>query len=107
MKLTHPEFDEYGDPTEDTLLEIEGWQPDFAQPDPWAAFITFCMAAWNVDYGVIRAERDECGKALICFVTGGWSANEMVRSAMERNSMFMAMRWESSSRGGVSKYAAK
>ena len=107
--MANPTFDHDGDPTDETLAAIEEWQPDFSEGgrDPWAEFIRFCQEAWNTDYGTVREETDEEGKTLLCFVTGGWSANEAVQGAMMGNMMFRVMRWHSSYRGGLVKYAAR
>lgn len=106
--MSHPTFDRDGDPTDETLAAIEGWQPDFEDPDgPWAKCIAFCKSAWNMDYGTLRDEIDDedgLGDSLACFITGGWSANEAVQGAMRRNVMFHAMCWHSSYRGGLTKY---
>lgn len=102
MKI--PYFDKYGDPTNETLEAIEKWQPDFEASDQWAGLIDFVKRAWNLDYGALREECGEEGKALLCFVTGGWSPNETVLGAMDRNLLFHAVRWHSSYRGGLVKY---
>lgn len=103
--MDFPVFDCDGDPTNETLAAIEKWQPDFSIEgrDPWERFIQFCRDAWNMDYGTLREEMSD-GEALLCFVTGGWSANEAVQSAMMNNTIFHAMRWHSSYRGGLVKY---
>lgn len=101
-----PIFDDDGDPTDETLAAIECMQPDFSDEgrDPWAKLMQFCRDAWNMDYGTIREEVGEDDETLLCFATGGWSANEAVQGAMNRNLMFRAMRWHSSYRGGLVKY---
>lgn len=107
--MKYPTFDRDGDPTDETLAAIEAWQPDLSEDgrDPWAGFIQFCRDAWNMGYGAIREETDEDGEPLLCFVTGGWSANEAVQGAMMNNMMFRVTRWHSSYRGGLVKYAAR
>lgn len=107
--MVSPTFDSDGDPTDETLAAIEGWQFDSNKEggDPWANFVEFVKEAWNMDYGTIREEVDEDSKTLLCFVTGGWSANEAVQGAMMSNMMFRVMRWHSSYRGGLVKYAAR
>lgn len=109
MNMATPTFDRDGDPTDETLSAITKWQPDFEAKggDPWAEFIEFCREAWNMDYGTIREESGERGELLVCFVTGGWSANESVQGVMKSNFMFHLMRWHSSFRGGLTKYIIK
>lgn len=101
-------FDNENDPTEETLMAIKKWRPNFnkkeANGGPWSDYIQFCKEAWNKDYGAIREEFDKEGVKLLCFITGGWSANEAVQGAMMSNVMFKAMCWHSSYRGGMVKY---
>jgi len=109
--MAHPTFDHDGDgdPTDETLAAIKEWQPDSSEDgrDPWVGFIQFCREAWTMDYGAVREEVGGDGETLLCFVTGGWSANEAVQGAMMGNMMFRVMRWHSSYRGGLVKYAAR
>lgn len=100
-----PEFDDDGDPTDETLMIIREWKFTTRDDgsDPWLAFIEFVKGTWNLEYGDIREELDE-GKTLICFITGGWSSNETIQYAMNCNRMFRLMRWHSSYRGGTTKY---
>ena len=107
--MANPTFDRDGDPTDETLAAIEEWQADFSEEgcNPWAGFIQFCREAWNMDYGTVREEVDEDGETLPRFVTGGWSANEAVQGAMMGNMIFRVMRWHSSYRGGLVKYATR
>lgn len=101
-----PTFDSDGDPTEETLKWIETWRPDkcVSGQDGWSNFIEFCREAWNLDFGTIREEQED-GKKVLCFVTGGWSANDAVQAAMNRNTLFHLLFWQSSHRGGLVKYA--
>jgi hypothetical protein len=104
--MDFPTFESDGDPTDESLDAIQQWEPDFdAVGDPWGKLIEFAKESWNMDYGTIREETDDDGERLLCFITGGWSANEAVQGAMNRNLMFHAMRWHSSYRGGMVKYS--
>ena len=106
--MNSPTFDSSGDPTEETLAAIENWVPDFNdRSGPWTALMDYVKKTWNTDYGAIYEEQDEDGKPLICFVTGGWSANEGTQGAMDRHLLFRAMNWHSSYRGGLTKYALR
>ena len=102
--MIEPTFDVDGTPTEETLEAIEKWEPNFSMGDPWADLFNFVRSAWNLDYGAIRNQPDENGEMMICFITGGWSDNETIQGAMSNNFMLNAMRWESSHRGGLTKY---
>jgi hypothetical protein len=105
-RMDSPTFDRNGDPTDATLAAIASWEPDYdVHGNPWKMYIQFCREAWNMEMGAIREELDEDGKTLLCFVSGGWSANEAVLNAMQRNLMFNAMCWHSSYRGGLVKYS--
>lgn len=87
----HPTFHRSGEPTEETLKTIQEWP----LPD-WARLIEYCREAWNTTYGVVRDEPD----GGVAFITGGWSDNESISSAMMRNRLFVAVCWQASYRGG-------
>jgi hypothetical protein len=88
-----PSFDRNGHPTDRTLLGIEKWNYN-----DWPGLIEYLKEAW-ADYGKIEEH-----EGLIHFVTGGWSVNEELLSALHANTMIQAMYWESSHRGGLVKY---
>lgn len=87
--LQFPEFYGDGDITEDTVSTIKNWEKD------WDEFYSFIEACFDTNYGSIKKDDDG-----ITFVTGGWSCNELVIVAMEKNMLFMALFWEASFRGG-------
>lgn len=91
--MEQPTFDSDGYPTDETLEFIE--QAKYG-PDLWQ----FIRDAWNFRFGAIRDQPD----GTIDFVTGGWSGNESIISAMHRNMMVRAIAWESSHRGGLHVY---
>lgn len=102
--MQFPDFDDDGDPTEATLDAIVRWEPNFNNPDPWSGLVEFVVSSFRTDYGAIREETGKDGEKLLVFVTGGWSSNEAVLAAVERNYVFYAMRWHSSERGGLVRY---
>lgn len=105
MKL-EPVFNKYGDLTKKSLMAIAKWEPDFSKSNIYGDFYDYLKACWNPDYGSIFESEADDGTKLICFSTGGWSANEAVQDAMNQNSLFKMFAWESSHRGGLSKYVA-
>lgn len=100
--MTEPEFDKDGYPTEKTLEYIQGFEifdKSFAGVGPGARVLDlmeFCKKAWRwpENFKVNIPERN----ARVS--TGGWSGNEDVISALQRNEIFWAIFWEESRRGG-------
>lgn len=95
-----PTFDADGYPTEATLRRIRTW-PTGTLADMLAC-MDFAGRAWS-SYGTWRKTfwRKEVRYRI---VTGGWSGNESVIAAIERNQMVQmvgAWRWE---RGGLYEY---
>lgn len=76
-------------PTEDTLTRIREWpHTDFR------GLLEFVRGEWTYP------ERFEGDGARYEVSTGGWSGNEDLIGAMQRNVLFWAMCWEASRRGG-------
>ena len=85
-----PSFDKDGYPTEDTLQRIETWPwTDF---DALLEYVTDCVDG----YGSVWKENGE-----LKMITGGWSGNESVIAALQKNNVFWTMYWNSSHRGGL------
>lgn len=85
-----PSFDEDEYPTEDTLQRIANWSwTDF---EALLEYVTACVDG----YGRAWKENDEFRIA-----TGGWSGNESIIDALQKNTVFWAMYWNSSHRGGL------
>lgn len=63
----------------------------------WQGWLRMCIDAWNLDYG---SAYGDAASGDITLVTGGWSDNEAVISAMRENTMGWLMTWQSSHRGG-------
>lgn len=85
-----PSFNKNGYPTEDTLRHIASaaWT-DF---DDLLEYVTDCIDG----YGRAWKENGEFKIA-----TGGWSGNESVIAALEKNTVFWALCWSSSHCGGL------
>lgn len=90
--VRHPSFDKNGYPTDETLETIKAWPSD-----QLPALLEYVREAW-CDYGCIR---DDDRKNTVELVTGGWSGNESILSALMENRIFWAMYWDSSHRGGL------
>ena len=82
-------MDEHGYPTEAELIEIREWPHTDID-----GLIEFCQELTEA-YGTWTIEGRKAE-----FSTGGWSGNEDVLGAMADNSMFWAICWVSSRRGG-------
>ena len=88
-------MDENGYPTEEELERIRQWPYDdfmglmkFVAEQCW----------WGGESGMRQRGRR------FRLATGGWSGNEEVIAALSKNSMFDAMCWQSSHRGGLHIY---
>jgi hypothetical protein len=90
-----PTFDEHGYPTRKTLRAIKSWSYDNI-----AGFFDYVEKALSA-YGTFQ-RHDDLVKSIqkIYIATGGWSGNESVIEAMQKNIVIWAMTWESSHRGG-------
>lgn len=106
--MIDPEFDADGYPTETTLTAIETWPYQEA-----AACLDFCRAAWHwgeewANEHVSAAEREvlhaEASDRFARFATGGWSGNESIIHALDRNQMITALCWRLSAAGGLHIY---
>ena len=85
-------MDEY--PTEEVLEKIRRWSAS----DPIGLF-NFIEEQWS-NYGKIN--RLESG--VIQLVTGGWSGNEDIVSALNDNQTVWSMFWKVSWRGGLHEF---
>lgn len=87
--MSMPEFDKDGYPSEISLQHLVG--------NNWSSYrswLDYAKALWNDHYGG-REESD--GKVIL--ITGGWSGNESVVTAMNHN-IYWQMMWYESHRGG-------
>lgn len=104
--MLEPTFDENGYPAATSLAALETW--DCA--DPLGAFL-FAAALWNRTYGwfdqtpsiiepLFEVRADEDSRVWFCMATGGWSGNEDVIGALQRNTVLWLVSWSASVRGG-------
>ena len=87
--MKEPTFDEYGYPTDETLETIEKWP--FMDCKGWFSFIG---EAWY------WPEMFDVNGNTVSASTGGWSGNEDIINAMERNELMWVISWKCSQRGG-------
>jgi len=86
-------FDKNGYPTEETLAIIRAWDAyDFS------GLATFVCEAWH-KHGTFTMTIDR-----LKMVTGGWSGNESIISAMGQNTTWWTLHWWSSQRGGYHEF---
>lgn len=99
--MTEPTFDADGYPTDETLERIATWP--LPTPDSAGELLDFCRRAWDSTYGSWETDTLD-GSRRHTLATGGWSGNESVADAMERNTMFWLLCWRSFKRGGRYEY---
>lgn len=85
--MKEPTFDKDGYPTEETLQEIRQWKNENNQDA--IDLLRYIQAAW---YYPDRA-KDKDG--LFVFSTGGWSGNESLIQALQENSIWFYLCWNS------------
>ncbi len=85
-------MDKFGYPDKRELARIRKWD---AIGDP-LGLLEYVKQLWS-DYGsyTYNAETGE-----LALITGGWSGNESIIAALERNLLFWALFWQKSERGG-------
>ncbi len=103
-RMSEPEMDADGYPTEATLAAVREWViSGFAACD---ALLRFVQRAWNWPDLFVRLayrKRPWRGGQLNrrwLVSTGGWSGNESLIGALEDNTLFWLLCWEKSERGG-------
>lgn len=89
------EFDKDGYPTEKYLKAIEKY--DFLSWDKVRSFIQFCKDGWSYPD---RFRITGKNVLKVYMSTGGWSGNESIIHAMQKNRVFWMVSWVKSIRGG-------
>jgi len=103
-------MDEHGYPDEMELGQIETW--DFEKKSI-QDFLVEVERLWHwPDWGFDlkkKGHKDFFGDPVwkLRLHTGGWSGNELVIEAMEKNFIFWTMTWVSSTRGGHYEFEIK
>ena len=92
-------------PTEEELQKIEAW--DCLTPQGAAACMQFVASLWMwPDWGW-KEEAKNDGELWYYISTGGWSGNESLISAMEKNQFLWIHAWYSSRVGGHYEFRLK
>lgn len=93
-------LDDDGYPTDHALDIIERWH--WSDSKGWFEFIKSIW--WAADWGWKECDAidDVSGKKSYCYYisTGGWSGNESIIRAMEKNWLLWNTQWVQSRRGG-------
>ena len=82
-------LDDDGYPTEEALKRIAEWPHT-----DWSGLLEFTQPLWNYP------DRWWTVGDVLHLSTGGWSGNEDIIRAMQKNRIFWSMCWLSSRRGG-------
>lgn len=98
-------MDADGYPTEETLKRIEEWD---WQDEGFFGLAEFICNIWHFpDWAEYRDwAKDDFDREYreLRLATAGWSGNESIISALNKNVMFSMMCWQSSHRGGLHIY---
>ena len=91
--------------SEADYLRIEAH--NFLQAGSVVAFVNLLEMLWDTGIGAFECIDTDEGEHHITLITGGWSYNETILSAMGANPMLDCLYWESSQRGGKHVYIFK
>ena len=94
-------LDADGYPTEQALECIENWP--YTDPRGWFRFIEsiWHLRSWGWSEGYFKDhEYDPADKYRYYVSTAGWSGNEDIIRAMQKNSILWSVAWVQSRRGG-------
>ena len=100
--INYDMIDEDGYPTEEALQIVESWH--WSDPKGWFDFI---RNIWHLQSGYTWCEDEEDheyreNKTVYRYKisTAGWSGNESIIRAMQKNDMMWTLNWVQSRRGG-------
>lgn len=99
--IDEPTLDDDGYPSEQTLEAIKKWE--YNDDTKFVDLLEYVNKVWHwTDYMQMRETQNSFGDDVYEYtcVTGGWSGNEDLISALEQNFMFWALCWRESHRGG-------
>lgn len=87
-------------PTRGELKRVRKWP--HTDPDGWFVYIRSIGEYWPSSWGWIEEEGDDNGKPVkeLHISTGGWSGNEEILDAMQRNYILWSLTWHNHQRGG-------
>lgn len=102
MSDLEPTFDRDGYPTEETLKLIENWK--CVGKESKIQLLEYVKKCWRYpDYFKVEEGTIDCYHTNVLryeISTAGWSGNESLISALERNLLFWSLCWVQSRRGG-------
>jgi hypothetical protein len=98
MTLPEALFDKHGYPSKCSLKVIVNWCPSQC---PIEDILAFMKSLWNHDYGSFNLKGHLVLK--LHLATGGWSGNESIINAVDRNT-YLHYGWQKSERGGAHWY---
>jgi hypothetical protein len=103
--MTEPTFDTDGYPTEETLDVIRKWE--YNSERGFADLLAYVRGAWK--YGDEYVKGSYGGEFVYKYEmhTFGWSGNEDLIGALKDNTLFWALCWQESRRGGHYKFEAQ
>jgi len=84
MNIPEELIDEHGYPTEEALAFIRDFKPTKQYSTVWFAREFLPLIVWNPEW-CLWYKRPYKGVQKIFFSTGGWSGNEDIIDAIERN----------------------
>jgi hypothetical protein len=87
-------------PTGAEIRKIRTWR--FQQPDSFTTFMAYVQSVgqyWPCEEGSLSFGWKRRGRVYY-IATGGWSGNEDIIEAMQKNFVFWSVCWQSSRRGG-------
>ena len=93
-------LDDDGYPTEDALEIVEKWHWDDAKG--WFKFIEgiWYLRSWGWSEGLIPNDDIDAPTYQYDISTAGWSGNESIIAAMQKNDFMWYLNWVQSRRGG-------
>jgi|ERR1035438_6118477 hypothetical protein len=96
-------LDQY--PTDEELDAIKNWK--MTDTNNYCDLMEFVKGLWwMADWGWHEYSHPE-GGILYTISTGGWSGNEDIIAALQDNTMFWLMSWQSARRGGHYEFQLK
>lgn len=106
--MSEPILDNAGYPTEETLITIQQWV--YKDETRFVDLLEFVNKAWHWnDYMRMQETKNTFGDDVYEYtcITGGWSGNEELIIALQKNFIFWAMCWRESHRGGKHVFEVK
>ena len=88
-----------GYPDESILRKIKRWDGKDV-----TKMVNLIEESWNITYGAYQIKWINSKRYKLTLITGGWSGNESVMAAINKNKWFDMFYWQMSKRGGLHEY---